>query len=349
MPLVAHNTLPSFERLRREGCNILPEGRALTQDVREMHIGLLNMMQDSALHATERQFFRLIGESNQVTQIYVHPFTLDTIERNKDAAAHIAQHYQSVDEIKKEGLDALIITGTNICETDLSAAPFWAELQDILSWSWENVTSTMFACLATHAVMQMKYGTQRAPLDEKLWGIFKHRVIERNHPLVRGMNTVFDVPHSRFNAVSPEQFKQANMRVLVACEKSGVHMATSPDGFRLVCFQGHQEYDTVSLMKEYKREVQSFVCGERATYPPLPENYFSDMAIEILERYRNNLKTNPELEFPEDALTPLVENTWRDSARAIIGNWVGQVYQTTNVDRRKLFMDGIDPANPLAL
>ena len=71
MPIVAHNGLPTFTRLREEGVIVLPPDRALHQDIRELHIGLLNMMPDKALAATERQFFRLIGESNPIAQFYV--------------------------------------------------------------------------------------------------------------------------------------------------------------------------------------------------------------------------------------------------------------------------------------
>ena len=74
MPLIAHNALPTFERLRAEGTRVLPTNRAMHQDIRELHVGLLNMMPDAALAATERQFFRLVGESNPIAQFYVHPF-----------------------------------------------------------------------------------------------------------------------------------------------------------------------------------------------------------------------------------------------------------------------------------
>jgi Homoserine trans-succinylase len=78
MPLVAHSELPTFHRLQQEGTTVLAHQRAIHQDIRELHIGLLNMMPDAALAATERQFFRLIGEANQIAQFYVHPFTLDS-------------------------------------------------------------------------------------------------------------------------------------------------------------------------------------------------------------------------------------------------------------------------------
>ncbi|MGH1397882.1 MAG: homoserine O-succinyltransferase MetA [Alphaproteobacteria bacterium] len=337
MPLVAHSNLPSFTRLREEGRTVLDPSRAHSQEIREMHIGLLNMMPDKALEATERQFFRLIGESNQIAQFYVHPFTLPEIERGTDAQAYIDQYYENFEDIKEAGLDALIITGANVEDPDLAHAPFWDPLQDIIAWAWDNVTSTMCSCLATHAVMQFKYGQKREARGSKLWGVYNHRVTNRAHPLVRGMNTIFDAPHSRFNRISTEQFNAANMQILAASDTAGVHMAVSPDGFRLLCFQGHPEYDTISLHKEYKRELQRFEAGE-IPRPPYPENYYTPELITELENGLN--ETNI-----EDRL----ENTWRDSARTVVGNWIGQVYQVTNVNRTKQFMDGIDPNDPLGL
>ena len=66
MPLVAHTDLPTFRRLSEEGQEVLSVDRARHQDIREMHIGLLNMMPDAALEATERQFFRLVGAANSI-------------------------------------------------------------------------------------------------------------------------------------------------------------------------------------------------------------------------------------------------------------------------------------------
>src|SRR5210317_1459945 len=128
MPLVAHNKLPTFERLRSEGTSVLPPNRASKQDIRELHVGLLNMMPDAALAATERQFFRLIGESNPIAQFYVHPFTLDDLERGESAQAHIDQYYETFEQIKDQGLDALIITGANVIGAELSNQSFWKPL-----------------------------------------------------------------------------------------------------------------------------------------------------------------------------------------------------------------------------
>ena len=130
-PFDLPENLPAFDVLSREGVMVMSESRAVHQDIRELHIGLLNMMPDAALAATERQFFRLVGESNQIAQFYVHPFTLAGLQRSAEAQAHIERYYQSFDAVRKDGLDALIITGANVSHPDLSQEPFWEPLREV--------------------------------------------------------------------------------------------------------------------------------------------------------------------------------------------------------------------------
>ncbi len=354
MPLVRHTGLPTFDRLREEGQIVLEPDRALHQDIRELHIGLLNMMPDAALEATERQFFRLVGESNPIAQFYVHPFTLDELPRSDAARAHIEQFYEPFDKLRDEGLDALIITGANVTHPDLAEEAFWDPLIEVIDWAVENVTSTLCSCLATHAVMQFRYGQRRRRLAAKRWGVFPHRVLDPRHPLVHDVNTLFDVPHSRFNEIGREQFEAAGVQVLAESEQAGVHLAVSEDLFRIVFFQGHPEYDTVSLLKEYKREVLRFARGERHDYPPVPESYFGLQERAILDEHAERIlesrdRGRPVPDLPEALITKRLDNTWHDTAEGVIGNWIGKVYQLTNSDRRIAFMDGVNPQDPLGL
>jgi homoserine O-succinyltransferase len=354
MPIVAHNDLPTFQRLRQEGQTILEPGRALHQTIRELHIGVLNMMPDAALAATERQFFRLVGESNPIAQFYMHPFTLQELPRSEQARAHIERYYDSFEQICSEGLDALIITGANVSHPDLSQEPFWEPLRQVFNWAQENVTSVLCSCLATHAAMQFEHGQTRRPLPAKRWGVFPHRVIQTTHPLVNDVNTQFDVPHSRFNDISAAQFHEAGLHVLVESVEAGVHLAVSADGFRIVYFQGHPEYDTVSLLKEYKREVQRFASGKRSDYPPFPDNCFKPREQAILNEYRLRLAAaqaagKPAPGFPEQLVAAHIDNTWHDTAEGILGNWIGLVYQLTHEQRKLPFMDEVNPHNPLGL
>ncbi len=354
MPIVAHNDLPALQRLREAGTTIvLPQERAAHQDIRELHIGLLNMMPDAALEATERQFFRLIGESNPIAQFYVHPFTLDAIPRGEKAAAHIARYYEPFEKIRAEGLDALIITGANVTGEDLSKEPFWGPLSEVIDWAWGNVTTTLLSCLATHAVLHFRYGQPRVRQPAKRWGVYSHRVLDKRHPLVGDVNTRFDVPHSRWNDVSRAQFEAAGLRVLVESEAVGVHLATSHDGLRMVFFQGHPEYDTISLLKEYKRDALLAARGLLSA-PPFPDNYLPAHEQAILLEWREHLHKAVALgesppAFPEALVATNLDNTWHDTAEAVIGNWMGCMYQVTHRDRKKPFMDGVNPDDPFGL
>ncbi|MCG6971151.1 MAG: homoserine O-succinyltransferase [Gammaproteobacteria bacterium] len=354
MPIVAHSDLPTFDRLRQEGEAILDPDRALHQDIRELHIGLLNMMPDAALAATERQFFRLVGESNQIAQFYVHPFTVPQLPRSEQGRAYTERYYETFEQIRGEGLDALIITGANVTQPDLAAEPFWEPLIEVIDWAYQNVTSTLCSCLATHAVLQFLHGQKRIRLPEKRWGVYRHQVVNRVHPLVNDVNTLFDVPHSRFNEISREQFDQAGLHVLAESPQAGVHLAVSEDYFRIVYYQGHPEYDTISLLKEYKREVNRFIAGARPDYPPFPENYFTLQTQAILDEYKYQLVEAKQAgitlpAFPEVLISERLNNTWHDTAEAVINNWMGIVYQITNSERSLPFMEGIDPSDPLGL
>ncbi|WP_424947710.1 homoserine O-succinyltransferase MetA [Candidatus Spongiihabitans sp.] len=354
MPLVADTDLPAFERLRKQGQEILAPGRAQRQDIRELHIGLLNMMPDAALQATERQFLRLVGSSNRIAQFYVHPFTFAEIPRAADAQAHIDKYYSRFDDLKEQGLDALILSGANPAQSDITTEPFWPPLAEVVNWAKDNVCSVMCSCLATHAIVQLLWGFERYALPHKRWGVYSHRVTDQCHPLTANIDSRFDAPHSHVHEVNAQQFRDAGLIVLAEGAESGLHLGASPDGLRFVFFQGHPEYEAVSLLKEYKREVMRFIAGVRADYPPYPQNYFFDDARDVLDAFEKEMAAcsgnfanlRP---FPEPELAKTIDITWSDTGKAMVNNWLGLVYQVANKDRAKVFMDGVDPADPLGL
>jgi homoserine O-succinyltransferase len=353
MPLVAHNNLPTFARLRQFGLEIESLEDAVHQDVRELHIGLLNMMPDAALTATEHQFINLVGNCNKIAQFYVYPFSLPQLDRGREARRHIAEHYFDFGQLQADGLDALIITGANVANPSLDQEPFWGPLMEVIDWAEHNVTSILCSCLATHAVVKHHHGLERRRLPGKRWGVYSHRVTAPDHPLVRDINTRFDAPHSRYNDVSREQFEAAGLVVLAESRAAGVHLAVSRDLFRIVYFQGHPEYDANSLLKEYKREIIRHLDGERDV-PPFPERYFCSRATQVAERFLAQATAaaaagRPRPGFPEAEMLPLVDNTWRDTGKAIVNNWLGLVYRLTSLDRKVPFMAGVDPDDPLGL
>ncbi len=354
MPLVAHTPLPTYDVLRRRGHEVLSLERALNQDIRELHIGLLNMMPDAALHVTEQQYMRLVGSCNQIVQFYMHPFTVPGLARGAEVQAYIDRYYDTFEQLQGEGLDALIVTGANVTNPALHFEPFWEPLQEVLAWASEHVASVLCSCLATHALLQLKHGIERRRLPRKQWGVFSHRVRDRAHPLLRDVNTRFDMPHSRWNEVTAEQLEQAGLHILIDSEEAGVQMAVSPDHFRFVYFQGHPEYFRNSLLKEYKREVLRYINGEIEEPPPQPENYFSAEAAHIdklflMEAMAARRAGKPIPPFPEWQLEPHLDNTWGDTGKALFNNWLGLIYQLTDTDRHRPFMPGVDPHDPLRL
>jgi homoserine O-succinyltransferase len=352
MPLVAHSSLPTFRDLRRLGHTVLTVDEAQHQDIRALHVGLLNMMPDAAFQVTEQQFMRLVGTSNQIAQFYVHCFTVPGLARNQPTAAYIAAHYEDLASVYADGLDALIITGANVVNPRLEEQAFYQPLTEVIGWANEHVTSVLCSCLSTHALMKHLCGINRVPLPRKQWGVYSHRVVTPTHPVLRGINTRFDVPHSRYNAITRQQFVDAGLTILIESDEAGVHAAVSEDQFRSIYFQGHPEYDANSLLKEYKREVLRYFNDER-DMPPLPDHYVSDEAYALIAQYLEDAGaahasgTAPP-EFPEHAIGRHLDNTWTDTARAIFDNWLGLVYQLTNLDRRRPFKDGINPRRPLA-
>jgi homoserine O-succinyltransferase len=354
MPLVEHSNLPTFARLRENGHVVLSLDRAVHQDIRELHIGFLNMMPDNALEATERQFIRLVGGCNRIAQFFVYPFSLPGLDRGPQALDYIETYYSSFDDLRQQGLDALIITGANVANPALDQEPFWDPLVDVVNWAQDNVASVLCSCLATHALLKHFHGIDRRPLPEKRWGVYSHRVCRPEHPLLREINTRFDVPHSRYNEITRAQLENAGLTVLAESVEGGVHMAVSPDQFRFIYFQGHPEYDINSLLKEYKREVLRFLAGELVRPPPVPENYLSATAAGIATRFVEEAVRARSLgeklpDFLEAEIAPELDNTWGDTAKAIINNWLGLVYQLTNLDRKLQFMSGVNPGDPLGL
>ena len=354
MPLVAHSDLPSFARLRSAGQEVLTLERARRQDIRELHVGLLNMMPDAALEATERQFMRLVGSCNRIAQIYVHPFAIDADVRGLRARDYIDRYYESFDDVRAAGLDALIVSGANPALPEMEDEPFWEPLVEVMEWAAEHVCSVVCSCLATHAYLRHFHGVaRRRCLPDKRWGVYAHRNVA-GHPLVSNLNTRFDGPHSHVYEMTRTDVEPAGVRVLSESDEAGIYLAVSGDGFRFVFFQGHPEYDKVSLAKEYKREVTRFVAGERETYPPYPERYFSDAARALLDRHRDRIieataQGAPPPEFPDTELEPRLDNTWTDTGKAMFNNWLGLVYQLTDADRRKPLMANLDPNDPLGL
>jgi homoserine O-succinyltransferase len=327
MALVAHSSLPAFSTMKEEGVAVSAPDEP-GDGLPAVSVGLLNLMPDAALRATDRQFVRLVAASADELDIFVYPFTVAAESRGDEARRHVSDHYSNFDEVRETGLDALIVTGANPAEDDLEREAFWGGLGDVLDWAQESTSSILCSCLATHVVLQRYRGTVRKRLPEKMWGLYQHRILA-DHPLLDGLDGPVEAPHSHWYDVTRSEMEAAGLTVLMESEEAGVHMAVD-DADSYVFFQGHPEYDLVSLLKEYRREIGRFYRGERDDYPPVPDNYFDAESLKRLEKYRTILEQArdegsdpPRLD--EADLLPKQPHPWNEQGQVIYRNWLRRI------------------------
>jgi len=327
MPLVRHSDLPAFTRLEREGIELVPADEAESSALPEVHIAVLNLMPDTALRATDRQFSRLVASFGDNANLWFHVFSMGVEARGAAAREHIVAHYETLDSIRERPVDALIVTGANPSYVDMTREAFWPGLFEVFSWADRAIHSKLCSCFATHAVFKLYWGVERVRLPQKMWGVYEHQ-ISGESDLLSGLAGPVAAPHSHYYDLSRQEMESVGATVLMESDEAGVHMAVHDD-FEFVFFQGHPEYDDISILKEYKREVWRFVTHRRATYPHTPEHYFTDAALEVLEDYRETVlyrdETDPIPEFPEDGLEQGLTNTWRAPGMAIYRNWLQRV------------------------
>ncbi len=300
MPIKIPNNLPAKETLTKENIFIMDEDRAFHQDIRPLHIAILNLMPTKI--TTETQLLRLLGNTPlQVEICLVHP---KSYQSKNTPAEHLLTFYSHFDDICERKFDGLIITGAPVENMDFTEVDYWEELTHIMKWSVENVTSTLHICWGAQAGLYYHYGVQKHPLDKKMFGVFPHRILQKNLKLFRGFDDVFYVPHSRHTETRKEDVVRVpGLEVLSESDQSGVYIVQAMGG-RQIFVTGHSEYDPLTLQSEYERDVQ------RGLSIDVPANY-----------YENN---DPRKE-------PVVR--WRSHANLLFSNWLNYyVYQETPYD-----------------
>lgn len=280
------------------------------------------MMADKAFVVSERHFATLLGAGDG-REVDLVRLTFNEIPRGPDVAAHIDRHYRIAAEVDPRDLDILVISGAYVSDPVLSRQVFWEPLCRLFDWAVEADLPVLCSCLATHAALEARHGERRRVATPKVWGVFPHRVMVADHPLTQGLPDEIPVPHSRYNDVAADQFSRAGYEVLLASDRAGVHLAVERTRGRWLMLQGHPEYEAVSLLKEFKREVLRWQAGERTDYPPLPQGYLKEEGRRIAARFAEACQAERDGEvFPEDELLPHVECRWTAAAVKVVGNWL---------------------------
>lgn len=304
MPIKISNTLPAFTTLQNENIFVMKDDVASHQDIRPLRVAILNLMPKKI--ETETQILRLL--SNTPLQVDIELVQTATHRSKNTSIEHLTKFYKTFDEIKDERFDALIITGAPVEQYPFEEVDYWQELCEIMKWSTTNVFCTMHICWGAYAGLYYHYGIPKHDLESKMFGVFPHRIEVQDHPLLKGFDEIFYVPHSRHTEVRRLDVERISMlKILTSSDMSGVHIIAEKHG-RQFFITGHSEYDRLTLANEYFRDLDK---GDKID---LPYNYFPD-----------NDPTKP----------PLF--TWRCHANLMFSNWLNYcVYQKTPFDLKNL-------------
>jgi homoserine O-succinyltransferase len=300
MPIKIQSDLPAKKILEDENIFVMDDARATHQDIRPLKIAILNLM--PIKEDTEVQLLRSL--SNTPLQVDVTFLTTGTYVGKHTTTSHLDQFYLTYEEVKNLKFDGLIITGAPVELMEFEEVTYWDELREIMEWSETNVTSTLHICWGAQAGLYYHYGIQKQTLDQKMFGIFEHKVLKRKVPFVRGFDDVFYAPHSRYTTVSREEIINCEeLTILAESDEAGVFIVLAKEG-KQIFVMGHPEYDRVSLDREYKRDIA------KGLDISLPANY-----------------------YPEDQPDNRPNLVWRAHANVMYTNWLNYyVYQVTPYD-----------------
>ena len=287
-------------------------------------IGLINNMPDAALKTTEWQVRDLLTRASGTRPVSLRLFSLPEVPRSEVGLTHVRQHYDDIYELWRDGVDALIVTGTEPRAAKFEDEPYWRALANLIDWAEENTVSAIWSCLASHAAAYHVDHIERRPLGHKMFGVFDcDRAIE--HPLVNGLLR-WKTPHSRFNAVEAEALEAAGYQILSRSSEAGVDMFIKQRQSLFVFLQGHPEYDATALFGEYRRDLRRFLNGENDCYPELARGYFSEEATDQLLNFRARATAHrdPALleQFNAAGIGAQLSAPWRDAATHLYSNWL---------------------------
>lgn len=303
MPIRIPDRLPARDILVREGVNVMDESVAIRQDIRPLRIGLLNLMPDKI--ATETQIARLVGSTP--LQVEMTLVRIGSHRARNTAEDHLINFYHTWDEIRDRKFDGFIVTGAPIETLPFQEVTYWKELRAILDWTKTHVHSSFFVCWGAMAAAYHFHGVPKHRLDEKAFGVYRHRNLNPASPYLTGFSDDFLISVSRWTEVRREDIKPGHgLEVLIESDETGLCLLAEDRCNRLYIFN-HVEYDSGTLAAEYFRDVKAGAPIK------LPANYFPD--------------DNPENE---------PQNRWRSHAFLLFGNWINRTYQTTPFDIRDI-------------
>ena len=302
MPIKIPNNLPAAHVLEGENIFVMDADRAYRQDIRPLRILILNLM--PIKHVTETQLLRLLGNTPlQVEVDFIYTKSYIPTHTSQD---YLTEFYGTFEDVRRKKYDGFIITGAPVELLEYEDVIYWKELVEIMDWSLKNVYSTFHICWGAQAALYHHYGVPKYNLDEKISGVFRHRLCVEHEKLFRGFDDRFFVPHSRHTQLLRADIEKVPELTILSEGDAGVYAIANLER-RQFFITGHAEYDPLTLKAEYERDLKA------GLNPHVPDNY-----------------------YPNDDPTrePIVR--WRSVAHLLFANWLNYyVYQETpyEIDR----------------
>jgi homoserine O-succinyltransferase/O-acetyltransferase len=293
-----------------------------------IEIAFVNNMPDPAVPATEAQFTRLIQAGAGERPFRLRSYTLPGVPRSAEMRRHLLQTHEDIDVLFSRGADALIVTGTEPRAALLTDEPYWPDLARLADWARDHTLSSLWSCLAAHAVVQHLDGIARRRAPDKISGVYSFKTRIDDWPM-RGAGSLSLVPHSRYNGLSRDDLERCGYTISSWSESAGVDIFWRREPSFFLFLQGHPEYQLDTLAREFRRDVIRFLAGEAGRYPRVPENYFSPQTMARLESARVRALTQGvlgcEAAINEILSDATLELRWSDDAARLYGNWLAVV------------------------
>ncbi|MGA7155472.1 MAG: homoserine O-succinyltransferase [Acidobacteriaceae bacterium] len=290
-----------------------------------IRIGLVNSMPKAAFKATENQFLSLLNAASEDLSIELSLYVLRSTRATAHGHERATSRYDFVDELWGQHLDGLIVTGTEPISTSLKHEPYWDSLTQLLDWARTNTLSSVWSCLAAHAAILHMDGIERRRNHDKHFGVFQCQRVSEDR-LLEGIASHFHIPHSRWNGVTEQDLTAHGYRVLTRTSDAEVDTFIKQEDSLFVFFQGHPEYATDTLLREYRRDIGRYLRKQADTYPLVPRGYFapsSELAFSSLRETAGSQSVDQLLAGVSTAMDTLqIENTWRSSAVRLYRNWL---------------------------
>ncbi len=290
-------------------------------------------MADAAMSATEDQFFTLLEAAAGDMRVHVTLYALPEVERKPSGQRRVESFYSGIEQLweqpPEQSPDGLIVTGREPRTPDLRDEAYWPSFIRVLAWAQEHGRSAVWSCLAAHAAVLALDGIERVRSRHKHFGIFTCKQAAQ-HALLAGAPASLRFPHSRWNGVSASQLAANGYQVLTRTSDGGVDTFVREDAGLFVFFQGHPEYESETLLGEYRRDVGRYLRGEMETYPLLPMDYFDEDTERSLREIEARARASRQEQLLGEVSAVLnsaqIHNTWRSTSVLIYRNWLEHLW-----------------------